>query len=274
MRLRQKAANVLQGLAKKIPNCWELIDIVKLLAWASASELGIAPKIIYSDPSQGSLITSFICGQTLTAATICMQNNLVRVVALMKKYHAIPFKKEFESESIYDKLRSMLAQAVACRDSIFSLKDADYFKGIIDFIQMRLGKQESQYAGLCHCDLFPPNFIDDGTKLWLIDWEYACWGNILFDLANLCIESNLDEDHVRYVLEEYFGSTWRDHYDNFQLMCAIFNLRNALWYDLRSAEIAVLEGVNMKDYALKHMHMFEDIMNKNLSISSHSYVTT
>jgi aminoglycoside phosphotransferase (APT) family kinase protein len=36
-----------------------------------------------------------------------------------------------------------------------------------------------------HHDLLPGNFIDDGKRLWLIDWEYAGFGTAMFDLANL-----------------------------------------------------------------------------------------
>ena len=36
-----------------------------------------------------------------------------------------------------------------------------------------------------HHDLLPGNFIDDGKRLWLIDWEYGGFGTAMFDLANL-----------------------------------------------------------------------------------------
>ena len=36
-----------------------------------------------------------------------------------------------------------------------------------------------------HHDLLPGNFLDDGNRLWLIDWEYGAFGTAMFDLANL-----------------------------------------------------------------------------------------
>ena len=36
-----------------------------------------------------------------------------------------------------------------------------------------------------HHDLLPTNFMDDGKRLWLIDWEYGGFGTAMFDLANI-----------------------------------------------------------------------------------------
>ena len=54
---------------------------------------------------------------------------------------------------------------------------------------------------------FSPNFIDDGTQLWLIDWEYACWGNVLFDLADLSSELDLDNNDINYLIETLFRTS-------------------------------------------------------------------
>ena len=45
-----------------------------------------------------------------------------------------------------------------------------------------------------HNDLLPQNFIDDGSRLWLIDWDYAGFNSPLFDLANLASNAQLDSD--------------------------------------------------------------------------------
>ena len=81
------------------------------------------------------------------------------------------------------------------------------------------------------------------THLWLIDWEYACWDNILMDLASFCIELRLDEEKTKEVLMLYFGSKWQESYFDFMLMCVIYNIRDALWYALRGREIAFIDGV-------------------------------
>ena len=46
----------------------------------------------------------------------------------------------------------------------------------------------------CHNDLLAANFIDDGERVWIVDWEYAGMGDPFFDLANFAVNNGLDED--------------------------------------------------------------------------------
>ncbi len=44
-----------------------------------------------------------------------------------------------------------------------------------------------------HNDLLPANFMDDGERLWLIDWDYAGLNTPLFDLANLASNNQFSQ---------------------------------------------------------------------------------
>ena len=43
-----------------------------------------------------------------------------------------------------------------------------------------------------HNDLLPANFLDDGERLWLIDFEYAGFNTAMFDLAGLASNAGFD----------------------------------------------------------------------------------
>ena len=43
----------------------------------------------------------------------------------------------------------------------------------------------------CHNDLLTANFIDDGTRIRIVDWEYAGMGDVYFDLANFAVNNGL-----------------------------------------------------------------------------------
>ena len=45
----------------------------------------------------------------------------------------------------------------------------------------------------CHNDLLNANFLEDGERLWIVDWEYAGMGDRFFDLANFAINHELDD---------------------------------------------------------------------------------
>ena len=61
----------------------------------------------------------------------------------------------------------------------------------------------------CHNDLLAANFIDDGSRLWIVDWEYAGMGDPFFDLANFAVNNELDEDGESALLEAYGSATDR-----------------------------------------------------------------
>ena len=55
-----------------------------------------------------------------------------------------------------------------------------------------------------HHDLLPGNFMDDGKRLWLIDWEYGAFGTPMFDLANLSSNGGFDAAQDEALLAAYF----------------------------------------------------------------------
>ena len=55
-----------------------------------------------------------------------------------------------------------------------------------------------------HHDLLPANFMDDGKRLWLIDWEYGAFGTAMFDLANMAANNSFGRTEEQVLLETYF----------------------------------------------------------------------
>ena len=46
----------------------------------------------------------------------------------------------------------------------------------------------------CHNDLLAANFLHDGTRIRIVDWEYAGMGDRYFDLGNFAVNNGLDEE--------------------------------------------------------------------------------
>jgi thiamine kinase-like enzyme len=57
----------------------------------------------------------------------------------------------------------------------------------------------------CHNDLLKGNFIDDGTRIRILDWEYAGMGDIFFDLGNFAVQHEFSDEHDEILLKAYFG---------------------------------------------------------------------
>ena len=81
-----------------------------------------------------------------------------------------------------------------------------------------------------HNDLLPANFLDDGKKLWLIDFEYAGFNTAMFDLAGAASNAGMTAGESEELLAEYFGrepdeNLLRSHA---AMQCASL-LREAMW---------------------------------------------
>ena len=62
----------------------------------------------------------------------------------------------------------------------------------------------------CNNDLLAANFIDDGQKLWLIDYEYSGNGDPGFELGNVWSESNLSLEQLEELVTHYHGGARPD----------------------------------------------------------------
>ena len=81
----------------------------------------------------------------------------------------------------------------------------------------------------CHNDLLTANFIDDGTRIRIVDWEYAGMGDVFFDLANFAVNNALSKDETVALLGAYFGDVRPEHVRALALMRYMSDFREAMW---------------------------------------------
>jgi thiamine kinase-like enzyme len=111
-----------------------------------------------------------------------------------------------------------------------------------------------------HHDLLPGNFMDDGRRLWLIDWEYGAFGTPMFDLANLSANGELDARQDEALLSAYFdGRVSADLKSAFAAMKAASALREALWAMVSDIHLKT-PGVDYQAHAREHLRRFERLV--------------
>ena len=81
-----------------------------------------------------------------------------------------------------------------------------------------------------HNDLLPANFIDDGERIWLIDYEYAAFSTAMFDLAGIASNALFTPEQDRELLAAYFGRKPESEsvQSHAAMKCASL-LREAMW---------------------------------------------
>ena len=106
--------------------------------------------------------------------------------------------------------------------------------------------------------LLDANFIDDGDKIWLIDFDYAGFNSPLFDLSNLASNSELSPEQEKAMLESYFEVTPnRATLKSYHAMKCASLLRETLWSMV--SEIYSRVEMDFADYTAKNLARFEAV---------------
>jgi thiamine kinase-like enzyme len=164
-----------------------------------AAQANIAAPVIDYLPGQGLLVIGYLEGRTFSAKDV--ENNLVRVAHSCRELHnSQPFVKEF---NMFEIQKSYL-DIVRGRD--FRLPD-NYLEYASQLVEMRRALAILDEGTVpCNNDLLPGNFIDDGEKIWLIDYEYSGNNDPCFELGNIWAESFLELDRLEELVDAYYGA--------------------------------------------------------------------
>lgn len=195
-----------------------------------AAESGIASPVIFA--SAGIYLTEYVAGRVWGAADIDNRDNLAEVADVLRRLHALPLTgraaNPVEAADIYCRTIDLAAPAIAHR-----------CLAIIERVPV------PGELRCCHNDLVAENMVAT-PGLRLLDWEYACDNDPLFDLATIVAHHNLAPEHSACLLDCYFdgdGARWRGR---LQEQVGLYNALTWLWYasqpDPDPAQLAIFES--------------------------------
>jgi thiamine kinase-like enzyme len=108
-----------------------------------------------------------------------------------------------------------------------------------------------------HNDLLAANFIDDGKRLWLLDWDYAGYNTALFDIANLSSNNELSPEQEDWILKTYYEQPVTDRLHlRLAAMKCVSLLRETLWSIV--SEIHSTLDFDYENYTKKNLDRFEN----------------
>ena len=146
---------------------------------------------------------------------------------------------------------------------------ADKFNNFVKDCEIFERKYELQEIVFAHNDFYYKNILNDGKKLWLIDWEFSGFNHFLLDLANLSRQNELIEEEDDFILEEYFGDTVTElsKYKFQELKCASL-LKGVLWgmvSEIFSEKVFDYKSYTDRMYAryIEQLDYFKKIYVKN-----------
>lgn len=216
-----------------------------------AAQIGIAPEPIAFLEPEGYILGRFILGKGIPAEQIGTQENIRRVVQSIKAYHALDFFpgtfSPFRVAEEYAKTASSFNVTLPQKMNLFLERSRE--------IENAMYGREPLQARPCHNDLLNGNFIDDGTCIRILDWEYAGMGDIFFDLGNFAAQHDFNNEQDELLLKAYFGALNDSQRARQKLMKIMSDLREAMW-----AQVQI--GVSQLDfdyagYGKKYFDRFE-----------------
>lgn len=186
-----------------------------------AADRGIASSVEYVDPRRGVMLSGYLAGRTWIGRDLRQGNNLVRLAELLRTMHSVPV------------CGVRFAAAEAARRYVAELQEAVQ---LTDFALLCLRIVEDTPASgqwvCCHNDVVAENVVDD-RRLLLIDFEYACDNDPLFDLASVIGWHNLDSERAQTLLAAYCGSSAAEWRERLSLQLRLFDAVQWLWLAVR-----------------------------------------
>ena len=194
------------------------------------------------------MVLRFIDGRTLEEADLAA--SVGRIVPLLKTCHAEVGRRVRGPANAFWVFHVI-------RDYVRLIGADPWYLTVADQLERAQAPMPMVFG---HHDLLPGNFMDDGKRMWLIDWEYGAFGTAMFDLANLSSNGAFGAAEDAALLDAYFeGKVTDDLRRSFHAMKAASALREALWALVSDVHLKT-PGVDYKAHAHAYLRRFEELM--------------
>jgi thiamine kinase-like enzyme len=221
----------------------------EIVCHQAASQQQLAPELIYHE--RGLLITRFVEGRTLDPLAIREPAMLPRVAVLLGQLHdgwdvvtgEVLYFCAFQTVRTYARTAARLKASLP--------HEIDRILEDITALSRRIAPFRPV---LCHNDMLPANLIDDGRRLWLLDWEYSGAGHPLFDLAHTSTAAGLSLEQQRVLLEAYPGCLPTAALAELQIFRVVALLRESLWSTIQTVASDI--EFDYQGYARVHLEAY------------------
>ena len=224
----------------------------ELAATRAAAACGISPALHHHEP--GAIVLDWVEGAPLPAVALADAAVLTRLTAVVRRAHEKMTRALRGPALAFDVFHVLRDYAAALREAA-----SGHIAHLPRFVAAAAGLEAATApakAVFAHNDLLPANVLDDGARLWLIDWDYAGFNDPLFDLANLAANFGLSAAQERDMLGHYFdappdGARWKSYR---AFVCASL-LRETMWSMV--SELHSTVDFDFRAYALDNLTRFE-----------------
>lgn len=195
-----------------------------------AAQAGVGAPVIDYRPGDRLLILGFIDGRTLGNDDVAAPRNIPRIAAACHRLHAAArFANDFDMFEIQRRYAGV-ARSAGMRIPAGYAGLAPAFEACRKALAVR-----AEGTVPCNNDLLAANFIDDGDRIWLIDYEYSGNNDPCFELGNIAAECGLSRDALADLVTAYYGRARRSRIARAQLFGLVARYGWTLWGAIQHA---------------------------------------
>jgi thiamine kinase-like enzyme len=195
-----------------------------------AAAAGAGAPVVEYRPQDRLLVIGYIEGRTFGAADVAAAGNLPRIAEACRRLHAgAAFGNDFD---MFDIQRRYLAVARSRRFRVPAGYDdlLPQFSAAEKALAVR-----AEGTVPCNNDLLPANFIDDGDRIWLIDYELSGNNDACFELGNIGAEAHLSHDALAELVTAYYARPRRSKIARARLLGLVGMYGWTLWGAIQHA---------------------------------------
>jgi thiamine kinase-like enzyme len=201
----------------------------------AAAQAGIAPPVLYHLPEYEVMVLKFLDGETMSKDALNGPGMPTRMAQAIKTLHNGP---RFYSD--FNMFRLTEYYLKLCNERNIKIPDG-YLERMPIVVRIEKAMSVRPLSAVpCNNDLLAENYIDDGEKLWLIDYEYSGNNDPCFELGNTCQEMQFDDPQIHEICAAYFGDVTADKIARMKLNMIMSDVGWGLWAAIQ-AEISTID---------------------------------
>ena len=196
----------------------------------AAAEAGVGPAVLHEIPQWDVFVLAWVEARTMSIESLGAPGIPTRVAQALRQLHAGPrFRDDFDMFRTTERYLDVIDER--------TIRIPDGYRARLD----RLPRIEAALAVHplptvpCHNDLLAENYLDDGERLWLVDYEYSGNNDPTFELGNTCQEQGWDEGRIRELCSAYFGEATDALLARMRLQMIMSDVGWTLWAAIQAA---------------------------------------
>jgi len=195
-----------------------------------AAMAGVGAPVVDFIPGRGILVIDFLAGRTYEPNDVGNVDNYPKMATSLRALHAGP---RFVSDFNMFEVQRRYLNAVQANGFRLPMRYLSFMPQLKAMQQALAVLAEETVP--CNNDLLPGNFIDDGQKIWLIDYEYSGNNDACFELGNIWSEASLPPENLEALVHEYYGAARPEKVARARLLALLGKYGWTLWSSIQAS---------------------------------------